>query len=279
MGDRYLLELADIARGAGLAVVEVDDWQYRARSSGGYDGDRPWAFVWHHTASQTTAQNDVNYIVAGNDDSPIANLYLARDGVVWVCAGGATNTNGKGGPYAVSRGTVPVDSLNTHGVSCEIANSGVGESYPQVQIDAAFRLSLAVCDALWLEPTDALGHFDWTPGRKIDPATAAAVQGPWRPASVNSSGTWSLADLHAELLARHLTNGEDDMSAATLWRPKGYTNVFLIGAGNTINVSGATMESLVARGVPVVVDEHAQMLETVLYQTGLTTADLVPGGG
>jgi hypothetical protein len=279
MGDRYLLELADVARGAGLAVVEVDDWQYRARGSGGYDGDRPWAFVWHHTASQTSAENDVNYIVAGNDDSPIANLYLARDGVVWVCAGGATNTNGKGGPYAVSRGTVPVDSLNTHAVSCEIANSGVGESYPQVQIDAAFTLSLAVCDWLWLEPTDALGHFDWTPGRKIDPATADAVQGPWRPGAVNSSGTWSLADLHAELLARHLTNGEDDMSAATLWRPKGYTNVFLIGAGNTINVSGATMESLVARGVPVVVDDHAQMLETVLFQTGLTTADLVPGGG
>jgi hypothetical protein len=69
---------------------------------------------------------------------------------------------------------------------------------------------------------------------------------------------------------------EDDMSAATMWKPKGYANVFLIGAGSTINISGKTMESLTARGVPLVNDEHAQMLETVLHQTGLTMDDLQP---
>lgn len=205
MGNTYLAELADVMRGAGLAVVEVDGWQYRARGSGGYDGGRPWAVVWHHTASQTSPENDVNYICYGCPDAPVANLYLARDGVVWVCAGGATNTNGKGGPYTVSRGTVPLDRMNEYAVSVEMANSGLGEAWPQVQIDAAFALSLALTDWLGLEPTDALGHVHWTPGRKIDPATAAAVQGPWRPSSINTSGSWSLDDLHAELLRRHGT--------------------------------------------------------------------------
>jgi len=221
MGARYLTELADVLRAAGLAVVEVDGWQHRARSSGGYDSDRPWVVMWHHTASQTTAENDVNYIVNGSPDAPIANTYLARDGVVWVCAGGATNTNGKGGPVAVSRGTVPVDSMNTYALSCEIANSGLGEAYPAVQIDAAFRLSLAVTDWLGLSPADALGHVDWSPGRKIDPATADAVQGPWRPRPINSSGSWNVDDLHAELVRRNTTQppptkDDDAMYLATL---------------------------------------------------------------
>lgn len=69
------------------------------------------------------------------------------------------------------------------------------------------------------------------------------------------------------------------MSAATMWRPQGYLNVFLIGAGSTVNVSPATADSLTARGVPTIVEAHAQMLETCLFQTGLTMADMVPGGG
>ena len=278
----YLTDLADVLRDAGLAVVEVDDWQYRARGSGGYASGRPWAVMWHHTASQTTPENDVSYICHGCPDAPVSNLYLARDGTVWVCAGGATNTNGKGGPVTVSRGVVPVDKMNEYAVSVEMANSGTGERWPQVQIDAAFTTSLAVARAYGLEPTDALTHYAWTPGRKIDPATADAVEGPWRPRSINSSGTWDLDDLRSEL-ARRATQApdseDDDMTAATLWRPKGYLNVFLIGAGSTVCVSPAVLDSLTARGIPTVVEEHAQLLESCLYQTGLTMADMVPGGG
>jgi hypothetical protein len=219
MGSRYLTDLAGILRGAGLSVVEVDGWQYRARSSGGYEPDRPWVVMWHHTASQTSPENDVNYIVSGSPDAPLANLYIARDGTVYVCAGGATNTNGKGGPVTVSRGTVPVDSMNSFALGCEIANSGVGETYPQAQIDAAFGMSLAVCAAYGLATVDALGHVDWSPGRKIDPATATAVAGPWQPRSINSSGSWNVDDLHAELVARSTqppTVEDDPMYLATL---------------------------------------------------------------
>jgi len=202
MAGRYLTELAAWLRAAGLTVVEYDGWPTRARSSGGYASGRPVCVMWHHTASSTSPANDAAYMCHGSDSRPIANLLVARDGAVWVLAAGATNTNGKGQSLRFSRGTVPADSMNTWAVGMEIANNGVGEPYPPAQIDSAFASSLAVCAALGLAPDDVAGHVDYSPGRKIDPATAAAVQGPWRPRSINSSGSWNVADLRAELIAR-----------------------------------------------------------------------------
>ena len=66
--------------------------------------------------------------------------------------------------------------------------------------------------------------------------------------------------------------------AATLWRHPEFLNVFLIGSGPAVNVSPKVFESLVARGVPSVVEAHDQMLKTCLAQAGLTTADLVRAG-
>lgn len=202
MGNRYLTDLANWCRAAGLATIEVDGWQHRARSSGGFDGDRPWCVMWHHTASSTDPTNDVNYICYGSPDAPISNLLLDRSGMVWVCAGGATNTNGKGGPVAVSRGTVPKDSMNTHAVSIEAANDGVGEYWPQPQIDAYFALSLMLTDRLGLEPSDICEHQVYAPDRKIDPAVADAVLGHWHPRRATSSGTWLQSDVIDELWRR-----------------------------------------------------------------------------
>ena len=71
---------------------------------------------------------------------------------------------------------------------------------------------------------------------------------------------------------------EDDMNAATLWRDARYLNVFLIGSSPAQNVSPLVYDSLVKRGVPVIVETHAQLLETCLFQSGLTAADLIPAG-
>lgn len=202
MGNKYLTNLAAVVRGAGLNVVEVSGWQTRARGSGGYDGNRPWAIMWHHTASDTSPENDVNYIVSGSDDAPLANLYLARDGSVWVCAGGATNTNGKGSATAMSLGIVPTDQMNTHAIGIEAANDGVGQEWPQVQIDAYFALNNALAAAYGLQPTDCCSHQAYAPDRKIDPATAAAVKGPWHPDPSTGSGTWDLFDIKAEAANR-----------------------------------------------------------------------------
>lgn len=219
MTGRYLTDLADVLRAAGLTVLESPGWETRARSSGGYADGRPWVVMWHHTASQTTPDNDVNYIVSGSPDAPLANLYLDRYGVVTVCAAGATNTNGKGGPLTVSRGTVPADSMNTHAIGIEAANNGTGEAWSTAQIDAYFAVSNALAAAYGLAVTDLATHAAWAPDRKIDPAVAGAVQGAWQPSAINASGTWSLADVRAEAVNRATVaplpptppNGDDDM--------------------------------------------------------------------
>ena len=228
MGSRYLTDLADVARRAGLDVVEDAGWQTRARGSGGYDGNRPWCVMWHHTASSSSwdGQRDADYIARGDPDAPLANLYVNRAGRVWVLAAGATNTNGKGGPLAgLSRGTVPADQMNTHAIGVELGNNGVGEAWPRAQVDAMFTLSNACAAAYGLAPSDCAGHVHWTT-RKIDPATAGAVQGPWRPRAINSSGSWSLEDLRAECERRAANGGEkpetppegDDMAVIELWQ-------------------------------------------------------------
>ena len=214
--------MADVLRDAGLVVLEVDGWGPRARSSGGFDGDRPWCIMWHHTASDTTPENDVSYICYGSPDAPLANLYLDRDGTVWVCAGGATNTNGKGQAQIMSRGVVPVDSMNTHAIGIEAANNGVGGPWPQHQIDAYFRVNNALAAAYGLLPDDCCTHREYAPDRKIDPATAPAVQGPWQPDPVTGSGTWSLDDIRDEAWLRSAGTppspipGDDDMQVRLL---------------------------------------------------------------
>jgi hypothetical protein len=200
---RYLEDLADVFRAAGLTVIELEGWQRRGRSNNSpYADGRPWCVMWHHTASSGDGAWDAQYCTFSAPDAPLTNVVIGRDGIVHVCAGGPTNTNGKGGPLTFSRGVVPIDSMNSYAIAFEISGDGVGMPYPTVQIDACFTASLAVTAAYDLEADDVAGHADWAPSRKIDPATADAVQGPWQPADVNSSGTWSLFDLRAECSRR-----------------------------------------------------------------------------
>lgn len=203
MSGTYLTSMAQWLRNAGLNVIEQAGWQSRARGSGGYTNGRPWCIMWHHTASNPSSdgQGDVNFIITAQD-APLSNLYINRAGTVWVIAAGATNTNGKGGPYTVSKGTIAADSMNTAAIGIEVANNGVGEPWPQAQIDAFFATSIALTQALGLRPDDICSHTVWAPGRKIDPAQAVSVQGPWKPTSVNSSGSWNLNDIKAECKAR-----------------------------------------------------------------------------
>ena len=206
----YYVEAADWLRSVGLVVVETgpsQGWQTRARSSGGF-ASPPLGVQWHHTASKTNPENDISWQTTGSDDAPIGNATIMRDGSIWMVAAGAANTAGKGGPLTLSRGTIPTDGANSRTWAFEVANNGVGEAWPQVQIDAYFAASNEMNRRFGNKPTDVFTHAlnksscrGWT-DRKIDPATAAAVQGPWKPRSVSSSGTWDLEDIRNECTKR-----------------------------------------------------------------------------
>ena len=135
-GGRFLTDLADVLRAAGLSVEEHDGWQQRHRSSGGYNGG-PVGIIVHHTASPASwdGQRDVDFIAVGCDVAPMANLYLDRKGQWWVLAAGASNTNGKGGPW----GPLPLDSANSRVIGIEAGNDGVGEAWPDVMQDVVRR--------------------------------------------------------------------------------------------------------------------------------------------
>ncbi len=206
MSGTYLTNLADVLRGAGLNVVEYNGWQSRARSSGGFPSGRPWCIMWHHTASSpsASAQQDADYmcINKNNSNRPTANLMIARDGSIWVLAAGATNTNGKGKPIGFSKGTVPNDSMNTYAIGIEMCNNGVGEAWSEAMINTAFAANNALAAAYGLQPTDLATHNFYAPDRKIDPAVAESVQGPWVPPRCTSSGTWDRGAIQNEAAAR-----------------------------------------------------------------------------
>jgi hypothetical protein len=222
MGHLYYDLLIDVLEGAGVpcAVNSINEgWERRSRSSGGFSAP-PLAVCWHHTASSASVDSDLNYMINGSPDRPIGNMLLARDGVVWPIAAGAANTQGKGGPTTFSRGTVPVDQGNTTMWGIEAQNNGVGQSWPQVQIDAYFRCNEALAEMFGNQVTDLISHQGYAPTRKIDPATNTAVQGPWVPHSVTSSGTWDYREIRDEAVRRAGTHPptpqEEEMATVIL---------------------------------------------------------------
>lgn len=204
MGSLYYVELRDILAEAGVrtGVSSINaGWETRSRSTGGFSA-APLAVFWHHTASQTAIENDLSWQCHNCPDRPVGNMTIDRNGVAWPVAAGASNCAGKGGPASFSRGTIPLDSGNTQGWNIEVANNGVGEPWPAAQIDAYFASSNALNAHFGNQPTDVITHNVWAPTRKIDPATAWAVQGGWTPRSSTSSGTWNLDDIRAECQRR-----------------------------------------------------------------------------
>ena len=175
MGDLWASDLPANLDRWELDYVLYDGWDTRSRSSGGFDA--VYGIGVHHTASSTSPANDAAWCWRNSDDRPIGNVILMRDGVVWVGAAGASNTQGKGGPYTFHRGTAGQDNGNRVMFSIEAANNGLGEPWPLVQQSAYLTLCCAVLD--WatectpggpIVPDDVIAHFEWAPGRKYDPA-------------------------------------------------------------------------------------------------------------
>jgi hypothetical protein len=195
MGDRYLTDLATVLRDAGLEVVELDGWKSRARGSGGYDAGAPSVVMVHHTASppSSSGRPDAEYCALYDDDAPLSNLCLDRDGIWWILAAGATNTNGAGGPLY----GVPKDAMNTAAIGVE-ANGGLGDPWPERQTSSYVAGVAALRRAYGI--ADVAGHFEWAPTRKVDPAGPS----PW----CSSSASWDMNAFRADV-DRYLTEGTD----------------------------------------------------------------------
>lgn len=156
----YLTNLADIARGAGLTVVEQAGWKTRGH---GAMADVQ-IVACHHTAGPKTGDAPSLQVVQnGRSDlaGPLAHFVLARSGVVYVVAAGQCWHTGA---------TLQPWMSNAHAIGIEAEATGV-DPWPPEQIAAYAKLCKALIDAFRLPVSRVLGHKEiCSPvGRKTDP--------------------------------------------------------------------------------------------------------------
>ncbi|GAA2238587.1 hypothetical protein GCM10010232_26720 [Streptomyces amakusaensis] len=164
-------------RDEGVRVREHPDWKTRNRNHKGRWGPVHGVML-HHTAGRDSLAlcRDGTRSLPG----PLCIGLISKDGTVHLLGHGRTNHAGDGsaallaavraGARAPARpGPDAVDG-NAHFYGFEIENLGDGrDPYPAVQLDAAERVSAAVCRAHGWSAESVVAHKEWT-RRKIDPS-------------------------------------------------------------------------------------------------------------
>lgn len=156
----YLTNLADIARNAGLKVVEQPGW--KTRGHGQMTAVR--TILCHHTAGSANGNSPSLGVVQNGRAGlagPLSHFVLGRDGTVFVVAAGLCWHAG------VVKNS---DQDNYHAIGIEAEATGLA-SWPEVQMVAYAKLCKALCKAFGLSTSRVLGHKEaCSPtGRKIDP--------------------------------------------------------------------------------------------------------------
>lgn len=163
----------------GVRYMLVDGWLKRGRSSGGFDA--VMGVQIHHGADSpnTKLETSIRYNTISGPTPPIGNATISRDKdgpLVALYAGLAANTAGVGGPRLTSRGVIPKDGANRVSFAFEAENDGTHEVWTDTMCDLYVAATVAVLD--WasnqtpgapLGAGDVFAHFEWAPGRKIDP--------------------------------------------------------------------------------------------------------------
>src|SRR5690606_37598702 len=156
----YLQDLAAIARRTGFPVVEQPGWRNRGHAS--FRGVR--SIIAHHDTGRH-APNVFNTVIQTGHSTlagPLSQFALRRDGTIHVVAAGV----------AWHAGTNINDALygNYYSIGIEAGNNGVGERWPQRQLDAYVALCGELAKAFGLSADRVRGHKEIAPSRKIDPA-------------------------------------------------------------------------------------------------------------
>lgn len=148
--------LADVLRAAGCKVHETPGWQDR-----GKDLSAVLGIVWHHDAAHVNATDEAvdRLLIGGRPDlpGPLSQCGLRRDGTWVLIAAGRANHNGYG-------------QWGNQSIGIEARNNGIGQDWPDVQVQSWVKGTAAICAHLKLEASQVKGHKETDPKRKIDPA-------------------------------------------------------------------------------------------------------------
>ena len=153
------LWIADALRAEGVTVVEEPGWRERGSAT-----FMPKGVICHHTAGPARGDApSLHTCIHGRSDlpGPLCQIVLARSGTAHVIASGRANHAGQGGWRGLEG--------NTSVFGIEAENTGTGEPWPQVQLDAYVRIVAALCRRGQIPVGMVCGHKEWAPKRKIDP--------------------------------------------------------------------------------------------------------------
>ncbi|MFI6057472.1 peptidoglycan-binding protein [Streptomyces sp. NPDC051286] len=167
-------------RDEGVRVLEHGNWKTHNRNHKG-----PWGPVHGVMLHHTAGTDSLALCRTGTPDlpGPLCIGLLAKDGTVHLVGYGRTNHAGNGSAAVLdavrAEASMPVPGSDTVDGNArfygfEIENLGNGrDPYPTAQLDAAERLSAALCRAHGWSAGSVIAHKEWT-RRKIDPSFSMA---------------------------------------------------------------------------------------------------------
>lgn len=156
--------MADVLRSAGLPVREVPGWRTRGHGALG----KILGVLCHHTAGSAVGDYPSERVVVSGRTGlpgPLANLGLTRSGVWVVISAGQAWHAGTG-----SVSWCPKDQGNAHLVGVEAESVGTRDDWTTAQRSNYPRGVAAILKHFDLPASHAIGHKEWAPGRKVDPA-------------------------------------------------------------------------------------------------------------
>jgi hypothetical protein len=157
------VDLAQVARSTGAAVVEVAGWRDRGHAGG---MGAVATIVVHHTAGPAgDDMPSLDVLVRGRAGlaGPLAHYGIGRSGKIYVVAAGLCWHAGQ---------VRDASFANASAIGIEAENVGDGvDPWPSAQRTSTVRLSAALCRAYGLTPGRVLGHREVCApvGRKVDP--------------------------------------------------------------------------------------------------------------
>ena len=145
-------------KNAGVKYKKVSGWASRGHGTMG----SIQSIICHHTAGPASGNApSLNVVAYGRPglSGPLSQLFLARDGTVYLVAAGVSYHAGR---------VVSNKYTNSHAIGIEAEATGTS-SWPAHQVNEYAKLCKALIKEFGLSTSRVVGHKEAAPRRKIDP--------------------------------------------------------------------------------------------------------------
>ena len=145
-------------KNAGVKYKKVSGWASRGHGTMG----SIQSIICHHTAGPKSGNApSLNVVAYGRPglSGPLSQLFLARDGTVYLVAAGVSYHAGR---------VVSNKYTNSHAIGIEAEATGTS-SWPAHQVNEYAKLCKALIKEFGLSTSRVVGHKEAAPRRKIDP--------------------------------------------------------------------------------------------------------------